>query len=344
MSATSTGTQRPGARRLSGDQRWMATLAALLALELVYFSATASGFWGGGTGMLSLTEQFIDTGTMALGVAFVIFAGDIDLSCGAMASFVGIVMAELWKGGIDIWLAVVIALAIAAAIGLLHGLIITAFKLESLLVTLASQFILGSLATALGGGSPPYGFPHTFLSIVGTGTIGPIPAQMITFAALSAATILLVHRTGFGRALVLVGHNSAAARYAGIDVNRTRIRAFVLSGLFAGIAGILIAGFYNAARDDLGDSLLLPAITSVVLGGVDIFGGRGHMAGVVIATFLLGFITQGLLIDGISALTATMVTGGVLLAALALKIRLDQRQGAPALIRLRLRFARDGPS
>ncbi len=329
--------------RLTQDQRWIVMLIALLAAELLYFSVAAPGFFGGGSGLLSLTEQFINIGVMALGVGFVIFAGDIDLSCGAMASFTGIVMAVLWKHGVEIWVAVAIALAVSALIGLLHGLIITLFRLESLLVTLASQFILGSVAAALGGGSPPYGFPHKFLSLVGTGTVGPVPTQLIEFAVLALIACVLMHRTAFGRGLVLLGHNRSAATYVGINVSWTRVRAFVLSGLFAGIAGILVAGFYNAARDDVGDALLLPAITTVVLGGVDIFGGRGHMFGVVVAAFALGFATQGLLIQGISQLTATMVTGGLLLVSLAVKLELERERGGALMQRLRIRSAREGP-
>ncbi len=329
--------------RLNSEQWWMTSLAVLLAAELLYFSLGVQGFWGGGTGMLNQTEYFLDIGIMAIGVGFVIFAGDIDLSCGAMASFVGIVMAELWKQGVEIWVAALIAVLIAALIGLIHGLIITLFRLESLLVTLASQFILGSLATAIGGGYPPYGFPHAFTSIAGTGSVGPIPAQIIIFAVIGWFSVLLVHRTAFGRSLVLLGHNRDAARYTGVNVSWTRVRAFVLSGLFAGIAGIVIAATYNSVRDDLGDSLLLPAITAVVLGGVDIFGGRGHMAGVLFATFVLGFLYQGLLIEGISQLTANMVGGGVLVVALALKIGLERRGGGLSFAhRLRARFSPGG--
>jgi len=333
------------ARHLSRDQWWMTALAVLLVAELAYFSVGVQGFWGGGTGMLDQSEYFLDIGVMALGVGFVIFAGDIDLSCGAMASFVGIVMAELWKHGIEIWIAALIAVAIAALIGLIQGLIVTVFRLESLLVTLASQFILGSLATAIGGGYPPYGFPHSFTSIAGTGGIGPVPIQIVSFAVLGWISFLLVHRTAFGRSLVLLGHNRDAARYAGVNVPWTRVRAFILSALFAGLAGVLIAGTYNSVRDDLGDALLLPAITIVVLGGVDIFGGRGHVAGVVFATFVLGFLYQGLLIANVSQLTANMVGGIVLVIALTLKISIEQRQGGAAFAeRLRLRFARSGPS
>jgi ribose/xylose/arabinose/galactoside ABC-type transport system permease subunit len=143
---------------------------------------------------------------------------------------------------------------------------------------------------------------------------------------------------------VLIGFNRAAARYTGIDVQRSLLGSFVACGLLAGIAGIFVSGFYNAARDDIGDSLLLPAITVVVLGGVDIFGGKGRMSGVIIATFLLGFLTQGLLIEGDSSLTASMVTGIVLVLGLILKIALDRRAGFQLRELVRRRFGTSPPA
>lgn len=314
-------------KRRDADGLWVLVLVGMLVVELVAFSATVPGFFGGGTGVLSLGEQFIDIGAIALGEAMVILAGEIDLSAGAMASFSGIVMAELWQMGLDIWLAVAVALVVCAFVGALSGLIVARLGINSLLVTLAMQFILSSIATAWGGNAPPYNFPGSFVTVVGTGSVGPIPAQLIVFAVLAVAVSLLVTRTGFGRSLVLLGFNREAARYSGVKVRSVLVRAFMLSGLMAGIAGILIAGFYNAARDDIGDSLLLPGITMVVLGGIDIFGGRGRITGAIVATFLLGYLTQGLLVNGDSSLTASMVTGILLIAALVLKIALDHRTG-----------------
>jgi len=322
------------------DRNWVLALVVILAVEILYFSTAVSGFFDGGSGLLALSEQFLDIGTIALGSAIVILAGEIDLSAGTMSSLSGIVMAELWQHGLEIWLAVLAALVISAAIGALNGVIITFFKVDSLLVTLAMQFILGAVATALGGGSPPYGFPKSFVSIAGTGTIGPIPNQLIVFAVLAVLVAVVVSKTRMGRSLALIGYNRPAARYSGIRVSRTIVGAFVFSALMAGIAGILVSGFYNAARDDIGDSLLLPAITVVVLGGVDIFGGKGRISGVIVATFVLGFLTEGLLVDGDSSLAATMVTGILLLVCLIFKISLDQRSGIDVRAALRRRMNR----
>ena len=335
-------TARRARARTAGRQEtaWVVTVTVLLVAVLAYFCLAVPDFRElGVTGVLALCEGFLFTGMIALGEALVIFTGEIDISTGAMASLSGIVMAALWRDGLNIWLAVVVALAISALGGAINGLFVTRFGIASLLVTLGTQFIFGSIATAVGGNSPPYNFPKAFVDYAGTGTVGPVPDQLIGFAVIAAIVWVVVARTRYGRGLVLIGYNRAASRYSGVNVQRTLLSAFVASGLLAGAAGIFVSGYYNAARDDIGDSLLLPAITIVVLGGVDIFGGKGRVSGVIIGTFLLGFLFQGMLIKGNSSLTATMVGGIVLVLCLMLKIALGRRAGVHLSELLRRRFS-----
>ncbi|MGA3360474.1 MAG: ABC transporter permease [Solirubrobacteraceae bacterium] len=330
----------------------MLSLVALLTAELLYFNIGVSSFWGGGWGngaisMLGDGQNFLFTSMIALGVMFVIFAGDIDLSVGAMSGFAGVMMAEFHLGGMSIWLAVVLSVVLAALIGLVQGLVITYFKLESLLVTLAGWFILQSAAVAWEGSVPPYGFPGKFDSLLGTGNLSStiqIPNQLIWFGLLAVIATAIVHRTRFGRQLVLVGHNRDAAAYAGVRVSLTRIRAFVLSATFAAIAGMCIAATYNTARDDLGPTLLLPAITAVVLGGVDIFGGAGLVPGVVVASFILGWLTPGLLDDGVSDTWTSIAIGVLLLGSLTVKGMTDRREGGSTLEMLRARLGIAAPN
>jgi ribose/xylose/arabinose/galactoside ABC-type transport system permease subunit len=343
---------RRARRRFDSDTRWVLSLVLILAAELLFFNLGVSSFWGGGwggaTSFLGESESFLFTSMIALGVMFVIFAGDIDLSVGAMAGFASVMMAEFHLGGMNIWLAVVLSVVIAAVIGLIQGLIITYFKLESLLVTLAGWFILQSAAVAWEGAVPPYGFPKSFVTTLGTGSVSStiqIPNQLIWFAILAVLATLIIHRSRFGRQLVLVGHNRDAAAYAGVRVSVTRIRAFVLSATFASIAGMCIAANYNTARDDLGPTLLLPAITAVVLGGVDIFGGAGLVPGVIVASFILGWLTPGLLDANVSDTWTSIAVGVLLLVSLTVKGIVDRRQGRTSLAeKLRARFESAPPS
>ncbi|HZV26161.1 MAG TPA: ABC transporter permease [Acidothermaceae bacterium] len=305
---------------------WGLTLAGLVAAELIYFTLTTRHFAGHGSGMLALTEQFSPTGLLALGLAVVILTGNIDLSAGAAASLSAVVMGVELQHGWSVVLAALVALAVGTLVGLFNGLVITLLGIDSLLVTLATQFIATSLATSIGGENPPYGFSKSFLRL-GTGTIGGVPIDLIVFVVLALFVVALVTRTTFGRSLTLIGYSRSAAEYSGITTRRTLTLVFTMSGTFAGIAGVVLAAYYNSARADTGTTLLLPAITMVVLGGVDIFGGRGRVGEVIIAVFLLGYLTQGLLIEGYSSLTATMVTGILLIAALVFKVWLGRGAG-----------------
>jgi ribose/xylose/arabinose/galactoside ABC-type transport system permease subunit len=311
------------AHLVSRAASWEVGLTAILLLEIVIFSLTASGFWNGAAGPLALTENFVPTGLAAIGVAIVILSGGIDLSVGSIASLCAVVMAVIWQAHVPIWLAVVFALIIGLGLGLLNGVLTVYLKIPPLIATLATGFIFSSLATALAGNNPPYGFPGAF-NALGTGTIGGVvPIQLVIFAVIAVLCGVAMWRTEFGRSIVMIGYNRRAARYSGIKVSRTLLLAYILSGVLASLAGILLAAFYSAVRPDMGDDLLLPAITMAVLGGIDIFGGEGTVTGAIIAVFILGFLTQGLLILGFSDMVSTMVTGVILLIAICSKVILS---------------------
>jgi ribose/xylose/arabinose/galactoside ABC-type transport system permease subunit len=302
---------------------WEISLIVILLVELVFFSLAASGFWGGGSGLLGLTENFVPTGLVAIGGAIVILTGGIDLSVGSIASLCAVVMAVTWQANVNIWLAVVLALVVGLGLGLLNGILTVHLRIPPLIATLATSFIFSSLATVLAGDTPPYGFPNAF-NMLGTGTIGNlIPIQLVIFAGVAIVFSIVMMRTKFGRSIVMIGYNRPAARYSGIKVTRTLLLGYIVSGGLAGLAGVLLGAFYSAVRPDIGDDLLLPAITMAVLGGIDIFGGEGNVIGVIIAVFILGFMTQGLLIMGVSTLIATMITGVILLAAIFSKVILN---------------------
>jgi AI-2 transport system permease protein len=294
---------------------WERSALVLLVAVVTYFTVTSSFFSGQ---MLTMTEAFIATGVIALGLTPVILTGGIDLSVGPAASVSGLVMATLWRGGMNIWLASVVALLVAILIGLVNGVIIVYGGIQSLIATLAVMFVLLSVATAIAGTNPPYGFPSSFTA-VGVGMVGPIPIQLIIFAVIATVAVVWSTKTGFGRTLLMIGLNPGAARYSGIKVNRQLMLAYLVCSFSAGLGGLLMAAYYSAARSDLGNSLMMPALTMVVLGGVDIFGGRGRVAGVVIAVFILGWLSQGLLSNGVSPLTASMIGAVVLLVVIAIK-------------------------
>ena len=300
-------------------------LCLLLALvgELTYFTVTTRQFAGHGTGMLALAEQFAPTGILALGLAMVILTGSIDLSAGANASLAAVIAGTALTKGYSPLLAVLLAIVAATVFGLFNGLLVAALGIDSLLVTLATQFIITSIATSIAGASPPFGFSASF-QLIGQGAVDYVPIDLLIFMVIGVAVIVLVNYTSLGRSIVLTGYSRRAADYTGIATRRTLTAVFTMSGAAAGVAGVLLAAYYNSAQPDIGTDLLLPAITAVVLGGVDIFGGRGRIGEVLLAVFLLGYLSQGMLIEGDSSLSVTMVTGLLLIAALVLKFSFER--------------------
>ena len=302
---------------------WGTCLVIAIAAELIYFTLTTRQFAGHGTGMLDLTEQFAPTGVLALGLAMVILTGNIDLSCGANASLAAVIAGTvLAKGGGPV-LAIVAAVAVSTLSGLFNGLIVAFAGIDSLLVTLATQFILTSIATSVAGASPPFGFPSAF-TLIGQGSVNDMPIALLVLLVISLMVIVAVGYTGLGRSLTLIGYSPRAALYSGIAIRGSLTAVFTLCGAMSGVAGVLLAAYYNSAQPQIGTDLLLPAITAVILGGMDIFGGRGRIAEVVLAVFLLGFLSQGMLIEGDSSLSITMITGLVLIGALVIKFAFER--------------------
>jgi ribose/xylose/arabinose/galactoside ABC-type transport system permease subunit len=310
---------------------WGTCLVLAIIAELAYFTLTTRQFAGHGTGMLNLTEQFAPTGVIALGLAMVILTGNIDLSCGASASLAAVIAGTVLAKGGSPALAIAAAIAASTLFGLVNGLIVAFAGIDSLLVTLATQFIVTSIATSVAGASPPFGFPSAF-TLIGQGAVNDVPFALLTFLVIALAVIVTAGYTSLGRSLTLIGYNPRAALYSGIAIRGSLTAVFTLGGFMSGVAGVLLAAYYNSAQPQIGTGLLLPAITAVILGGMDIFGGAGRIGEVVLAVFLLGFLSQGMLIEGDSSLSVTMITGLVLIGALVIKFaferNLRQRFGA----------------
>jgi len=302
---------------------WGTCLVLAIIGELIYFTLTTRQFAGHGTGMLDLTEQFAPTGVLALGLAMVILTGNIDLSCGANASLAAVIAGTVLSKGGGPALAIVAAIAVSTLFGLFNGLIVAFVGIDSLLVTLATQFIVTSIATSVAGASPPFGFSSAF-TLIGQGSVNDVPIALLIFLVIALAVIVTVGYTSLGRSLTLIGYNPRAALYSGIAIRGSLTAVFTLCGVMSGVAGVLLAAYYNSAQPDIGTGLLLPAITAAILGGMDIFGGRGRIGEVVLAVFLLGFLSQGMLIEGDSSLSITMITGLVLIGALVIKFAFER--------------------
>jgi rhamnose transport system permease protein len=297
--------------------RWESGLA-VLAVALFVFMASASSNFATSFTLQSLALNSTVIGFLALGVAPVIISGDIDISIAAMLGLCTIVMADVWHGGVNIWVAAVISMLLGGVLGFANGIFVVLLELPSLAITLGSMGAYTGIAFLILGGSAITGFPNSLVTL-GTGLAPGTGIPWSTFVLLAAAAALafLLHRTVVGRAIFAIGSNKQASRFSGLAVVRTKILVFVISGFMSGVAAVFYAGYFDTAQGGLGSEDLLPAITVVILGGVSAYGGTGTIPGVVLALFVLGILQTGLGVLGLSGQEQTIAVGLTLILALA---------------------------
>jgi rhamnose transport system permease protein len=296
--------------------RWEALLLGLIALTFVFGQSLSSEFLTADsftTGSLDLSEVAL----MALALTLVIVAAEIDLSVASVLALSSALMAELWNAGMPLELIMPICLAAGALCGVFNGVLVTRFGLPSLAVTIGTLALFRGLAFVVIGDESVTDFPADYTDLAFGNFAGTfVPNTMVLFAILAVAFGVLLHATPFGRSIYAIGANEEAAYFTGLRVKRVKLILFTLSGLVAALAGIVITLRNSTAAANVGQGFELTAITAVLLGGVSIFGGRGTIAGVVLALLLLGGIQKAILLsDSISSYWIQIVTGVLLVGS-----------------------------
>jgi rhamnose transport system permease protein len=296
--------------------RWEALLIGLIVV-VGYWSTTLSPFFLTRINLLDLTTPYIFIGLLALGLTFVVVAGEIDISVASTMAVSAVSFAEIWQSGVNVWLAVLAALGVATLLGLVNGVLVGIFNLPSLAVTLGTLAAYRGLAYVILEGEARSNFPADFTEIGGGYINNELPKALLVLFGFAVVLAVLLHATRFGRYVYAIGSNREAARFSGIPVARVRVTVFALSGFMAGCAGIVYLGFFGSVQADAASgSELIDVVTAVVLGGVDIFGGSGSIPGVVLALILVAELRNGMQLDNLSGATQDMVIGGLLLAAI----------------------------
>ena len=294
---------------------------AVFLLIFVFFAATLhdDGFLSH-TNLLNIVRQTTPITVMAVAVVFVLSAGEIDLSLGAVVGLSALVTADVMESHSAV-LAIAAGLGVGIGVGVVNGLFVTALVLPSFLVTLASMGIVTGLARSITDLQAVAVENQRFVDIFGSGDLGPIPG--LAFWALGAVALghfVFRHRR-FGAHAVAVGDNARAARAAGIRVDRVRLAVFVLSGASAALAAILYTGRLQGASYTLGEQDLLAVIAAVVIGGTRLFGGEGSVIGALVGSLLLGMLTNGLILWGLTPSEQLIAQGVLLLLAISLTLR-----------------------
>jgi len=303
--------------------RWEAALLLMLVVELAVFGYINPRFLNVGN-LIYGTSDFVQIGIVALPLTLVIIAGGIDVSFASTIGLCAIVFGVSNFFGVPLPLAIGLALVAGGIAGLFNAAIIHLSKIQPLVVTLGSLYLFQGTATVLSGvvGAGGYegigNFPASFTAF-GYAEFFGLPAPLALFLGLAAVLVVLLHFTRFGRAVFLIGQSAEAARYSGLSVGATQTITYVITGVCAAIAGLVMAAYFGSARVDLGAATLLPAVTAAVLGGASIYGGQGSILGTLLATFVIGYLQQGLQASGVPSQISSALSGGLLVAAVALR-------------------------
>jgi rhamnose transport system permease protein len=298
-------------------RRWETLLLVLLLVVFAVNAAAVPGYLGL-QNQSNLLELSLEKAIVALAMAFVIISGEIDLSVASVMGLCAVVMAVTWQNGMPIELAVVFAILVGAGCGLFNGFWVAVVGLPSLAVTLAGLIGYRGLAFFFIEGEFIFDLPQHFKDFAQAGFIGPAPMSIFFYALLLVGAVILLHAAGFGRYVYAIGNNKDAAFYSGVRVVRTKMAVFMMSGIAAGIAGVIIAARFGAVRGSTAEGFELEIITMVLLGGVSIFGGSGTMIGVFLATLLVLNLRNGMDLASINGIVQIGVVGLLLILSVLL--------------------------
>jgi rhamnose transport system permease protein len=297
---------------------WERLLLLLLVAMMATFSLMAPNFLKYFNIMNSMFS-FMEKGIIALTVTLVIICGEIDVSLSSMIALSSLVMGLASRAGAGTALIILLGLFVGAAAGFFNGLLISRLEIPAIAVTLGTMSFYRGISYAVLGDQGVKNYPESFLAL-GNGFIGStnIPIPLVVFAVLAAAIALLLHKTRFGRYAYIVGNSKKVAAYSGINVANVKLAVFTLTGLFCGIASVLLTSRIGSTRPNIANQWDIEIITAVVLGGVAITGGKGRLDGVLISVFLLGFLKYGLGILNVQGKVAIIFTGFLLIVAVLL--------------------------
>ena len=267
--------------------------------------------------IMNILRQISNMGIISVGMAMVILVGEIDLSVGAVLAFSSCLSAFLAQR-INPWLAISIAILLSGAIGYLNGFISIKVGVASFIGTLGMQNIIRGIAYLITGGIPIQF--NNAAGILGGGTINiseelQIPFSVVIMFAVYFLGIMITKKTVFGRNLYAVGDNEKSARLSGINTDMTRIMAFVITGLLAGLVGVINAGNLTTAEASAGTSLEQDCIAAVVIGGISMTGGEGSIVGILFGAAIMGIIRNAFILLSFPASMQTIAIGLIIVVA-----------------------------
>lgn len=290
-------------------------IIALLVIVWIWANVAVPNF----SGPLTVKYLMLDIAPlmiMALPMTMIITTGEIDLSVASIVGLSSVLLGVLTQHGFSVPVAAVVALLAGAAAGAINGYLVAHVGLPSLAVTIGTLALFRGLAVGLLGTKAVTDFPDRWVNLAND-TLGgsSLPTIVVPVVLLIAVFALLLHFTGFGRGIFEIGLNDEAATFTGIDVARSKLILFTLSGLMSAFAGIFFTLRFGTARGDNATGMELQVIAAVLLGGVSIFGGRGALHGVVAGVLLIGVLSSALRLQDVTVNVINIIIGALLVAS-----------------------------
>ncbi len=305
--------------------RWESFLILLLLVEVVVFGYINPKFLIPRVFFGSI-NNFMTICIVSLFVTFVLITGGIDIQSGSIVGLTSIFIGVLWKdAGINLYMACFMGLSLGALCGALSGFFVAFTGVQPMVVTLGGSFLYSGLALMITNFSSTEaykginGFPKEFTQFVKGKILNVIPNQLVIFLVLVIIAYFLLHKTTYGRKVFLCGVNKNAAEYSGIKTKLIIMSTYMLSGLGASLAGILLTAYLGTAKTDLGKEITLPVITAVVLGGTSNLGGTGGVIGTALAAMVIGMLRFGLSMADVNTQYLDIPVGVLLVIAVAIR-------------------------
>ena len=305
---------------------------ALIVIIVVF--SLLSPYYFSLNNFLTMASHVAIYGILAVGMLLVILNGGIDLSVGSTLGLSGVIAGFLMQGvtsnalGVTfyppVWVVAVLTCALGGFVGLVNGVLIARFKVPAFVATLGVMYVARGVALLITngltynslGGKPALG--NTGFDWLGFNHLLGIPIGVVVLAVVATMGSVMLSRTAFGRWLYASGGNERAAELSGVPVRTVKVSVYVLSGICAAVAGLILSSQLTSAGPTAGVTYELTAIAAVVIGGAALTGGRGNIRGTMLGAFVIGFLSDGLVIIGISSYWQTVFTGAVIVLAVLL--------------------------
>ena len=293
------------------------TFGILILLLAILAVARPGHFFSVSTVTQILAQSSVNI-LIALGEFFAILIAGIDLSVGSVVALTGMVTAQLMVAGVHPLLSLVLGVLLGGVLGLINGVLVNRTGLHPFIITLGTQAILRGVTLIISNSSAVFGFPASFTRTISVNVFGLVP--LVAIIALLTAVVLsfLTRQTKLGRNIYALGGNREAAWYAGINVKLHTLIVFMISGLCAGLAGVVLLGRVGSAEPAAATGFETYAIAAAIIGGTSFFGGKGKNFGVVIGGFIIGVINFGMNLLSLPSTLQQVVMGALIIGSVAL--------------------------